>query len=162
MEAFREIVNGQPTMVTRYLVWEGDGLLLEVNPVSGAVATRHVWGAGGYQGYYLETRPAGHGPPPHHRLSCPARRAGLAASLVLQSAWPRLGPPADHANDHYRDHTCTMTSAGSPGAPSTILASFPRLSMEPHRRAECTAETHRVGFGRVALATEGLAWARKD
>ena len=49
--------------VTRYLacpersewMWEGDGLLLEVNPVSGAVATRHVWGAGGYQGYYLET-----------------------------------------------------------------------------------------------------------
>jgi len=43
-----ETVNG----VTRYLVWEGDELLLEINPVNGAVAVRHVWDAGGYQGYY--------------------------------------------------------------------------------------------------------------
>ncbi|GMV35912.1 MAG: hypothetical protein AMXMBFR61_04200 [Fimbriimonadales bacterium] len=38
--------------LTRYLVWEGDELLLEVAPGTGAVMTRHVWGAGGYQGYF--------------------------------------------------------------------------------------------------------------
>ncbi|GMV35916.1 MAG: hypothetical protein AMXMBFR61_04240 [Fimbriimonadales bacterium] len=42
-----ETLNG----VTRYLVWEGDELLLEVG-TNGAVAVRHVWGAGGYQGYF--------------------------------------------------------------------------------------------------------------
>ncbi|MEP0767446.1 MAG: RHS repeat protein, partial [Fimbriimonadia bacterium] len=40
--------------VTRYLVWEGDELLMEVGP-TGTVLVRHVWGAGGYQGYYRET-----------------------------------------------------------------------------------------------------------
>ncbi|GMV35906.1 MAG: hypothetical protein AMXMBFR61_04140 [Fimbriimonadales bacterium] len=43
-----ETLNG----ATRYLVWEGDELLLEVAPGTGAVVTRHVWGAGGYQGYF--------------------------------------------------------------------------------------------------------------
>ncbi|GMV35922.1 MAG: hypothetical protein AMXMBFR61_04300 [Fimbriimonadales bacterium] len=32
-------------------MWEGDELLLEVG-TNGAVAVRHVWGAGGYQGYF--------------------------------------------------------------------------------------------------------------
>ena len=49
--------------LTRYLarpersewMWVGDELLLEVAPGTGAVMTRHIWGAGGYQGYYRET-----------------------------------------------------------------------------------------------------------
>ncbi len=47
----KEIYGSGGGAVTKYLVWEGDELLFEVNS-SGTITRRNIWGAGGYQGYY--------------------------------------------------------------------------------------------------------------
>ncbi len=77
VEAVRKLVNGQPTLVTRYRVWEGDELLLEVG-TNGAVAVRHKGGVGG-------------------RGDCHSREVGNPDFAVLSAGPSVVGFGGDHA-----------------------------------------------------------------